>query len=327
MPVTTRSIAFFASAKSGLGHLQRIGNIAAALRSQGFRGQVTLFSNATPKGVPEDGLRCFDRVVVAEREAMAALAQEIGATLAVSDMMVVPRLAEVGRRRVLILRETPDDRLGRLALEAGSWDRVIVPNPGDHWLPPVASGLRPLAEPVGWIARRTEPRRLDEPSAGILLATGGGGTAQTRAGLYPILSEILTLARAEGPIRLRHALGPRAQGDAHPLADEVFDPGPDLDAAFRRADLVISTAGYNSVLELAGTDTPALLLAIPRSYDDQQARVRKWGPLLGHGLEPGRGANAAAWLATQAARPRRRGPVDLGPDGAVRAAEILAQMA
>ena len=99
-----------------------------------------------------------------------------------------------------------------------------------------------------------------------------------------------------------------------------------MNDVFRRADLVISTAGYNSVLELARTDTPTLLVAIPRSLDDQLARVRHWGPLLGHGLEPGCEQEAADWLADQIARLRRRAPFDLGSGGADRAATALLEL-
>lgn len=320
-------IGFLASARSGLGHVQRIANIAAALRRQGFAGRVSLLCNADVRGVPEAGLRALDRIARLDRKEMATAARDMGITLAVSDMMLVPGLAEVGRRRALILRETPDDRIGAFALEDRAWDQVLVPNPRAHWMPDLSQGFAHAAEAVGWIGRRTGPRAKDDTPAGIVLATGGGGTPQTRDTLYPVLSGVLRSARARTPLRVRQALGPRAAGEALPGVDEVFDPGSRLDDVFRRADIVISTAGYNSVLELAGTDTPTLLAAIPRSYDDQQARVRQWGPLLGHGLEPGAEDAAAAWLADRARFPRRRAPVDLGPDGAEVAARTLAGLA
>ncbi|WP_221931626.1 glycosyltransferase [Palleronia caenipelagi] len=181
--------------------------------------------------------------------------------------------------------------------------------------------------PVGWIARRNCPRQRNDERIGVLLATGGGGTAETRASLYPMLSQILRLARGRTRFLVHQAVGPRARGEVLDEADALLDPGSRLDLLFRRADVVISTAGYNSVLELAGTDTPTLLVAIPRSYDDQQARVRQWGPRLGHGVEPGEEQAAANWLAEHVARPKRRSPVDLGPDGSVAAAKILCRLA
>ncbi|WP_425101514.1 hypothetical protein [Tropicibacter sp. S64] len=287
-----------------------------------------LYCNAEATGALGGGLGAFDRVIVVDRGGMAEAAHRARATLAVSDMMVVPGLRNVARRRVLILRETPEDRIPKLALEGGvAWDRIIVPNPANHWIPPRHAVLSCKVDSVGWIARKTTPRRPDDTPVGVLLATGGGGTPETRAALYPVLSRVIRMAQSKVPFRLNQALGPRAAGEALPEADQLLDPGSRLDALFQRADVVLSTAGYNSVLELAGTDTPALLAAIPRSFDDQQARVRQWGPGLGHGLEPGQEQAAADWLADRVAHPRRRPPVDLGPDGAVRAAELLSMLA
>jgi hypothetical protein len=320
-------IGFFASARSGLGHVQRIGNIAAALRQRGFGGRLSLFCNADVQVLPQSRVQALDGVVVLDREAMTAAAQHMGVTLAVSDMMVVPGLAEVGAQRVLILRETPVDRIGAFRQGLAAWDHVLVPNPAEHWLPDLPPGFAEAVVPVGWIVRQTGMRGPRDGAAGIVLATGGGGTPETRGRLYPVLSRILHRVRMQVPMIVRQALGPRAAGQALPDVDEVFDPGNGLNDIFRRADIVISTAGYNSVLELAGTDTPTLLAAIPRSYDDQQARVRRWGPLLGHGLEPD-GENAAAdWLVDQIRVSRRRAPVDLGTDGAQVAADILARLA
>lgn len=318
-------IGFFASARSGLGHIQRIANIASALRKTGDCGTISLFCNAEADGVGRTALGAFNHTVVLERDHMARAAQAAGVTVAVSDMTVVPELSDVGRYRVLILRETPDDRIATFSL-GRPWDHVLIPNPARHWLPVLPDGYATTVHPVGWIVRQTSARNARDRSAGILLATGGGGTAGTRELLYPVLSRIVQLARAEVSFALRQALGPRSGGEALPEADETFDPGSRLDDVFRRADVVLSTAGYNSVLELAGTDTPTLLAAIPRSFDDQQARVRLWGPKLGHGLEPGREDTAAAWLVDQLRLPRRRAPLDLGPDGAQVAAKVLAQL-
>ncbi len=65
---------------------------------------------------------------------------------------------------------------------------------------------------------------------------------------------------------------------------------------FTAADAVISSAGYNSVLELASVAKPAMLIAISRSIDDQQARAKLWGPRLGHCFD-GNIEGAAQWLA------------------------------
>ncbi|MFZ7092218.1 hypothetical protein [Primorskyibacter sp. 2E233] len=319
-------IGFFASARSGLGHLQRVGNIASALRRQGFAGRLSLLCNADVQGLSTIAARALDNILVLERDDMATEARRICVSLAVSDMMVVPGLAKVGSRQVLILRETPDDRLGAFALGPAAWDMVLVPNPASHWAPDLPADFAKEVVRVGWIVRQTGRRGPLDKSAGIILATGGGGTRDTRDRLYPVLSRILDRARKQVTMAVTQALGPRAVGQALSEVDRVIDPGSGLNDVFRCADIVISTAGYNSVLELAGTDTPTLLTAIPRSYDDQQARVRHWGPLLGHGLDPEGEDAAADWLIDQVRHPRRRSPVDLGADGAAGAAAILARL-
>lgn len=319
-------VAFLGTSRSGLGHLRRIANVAGQLFRRDPALRLTLLTNAEPAGLDKGELRCFARIIVCETSRMSGALTQSGVTLAVADTMTLPGLASYRGKCVLILRETPQDRLERFRRDDGApWDCVIVPNTAEHWMPAIAPGFARRVEAAGWILRPTGPRDKGDGSAGIVLATGGGGTPATRAGLYPLLTELLaeTQARSSGVFRVRHALGPRSGGQALCGVAEVFDPGPALNRVFRAADLVISTAGYNSVLELASTDTPALILPIPRSLDDQEQRVRLWGPRLGFGLTEGRIDAAARWLAAQVDRPMRRPVVDLGPDGALRAASIL----
>lgn len=60
-------------------------------------------------------------------------------------------------------------------------------------------------------------------------------------------------------------------------ADRLLDPCHSLNEVFRDADLVISTVGYNSVLEMVTKDTLTLLVLIPGSIEDQVARSIQWG--------------------------------------------------
>lgn len=72
------------------------------------------------------------------------------------------------------------------------------------------------------------------------------------------------------PFEMIQALGPRASTEDRIVGvDRVLHTGANLHEAFSPADLVISTVVYNSVLELACTDVPVLLLSIPRTFDDQ----------------------------------------------------------
>ena len=322
-------IAFLCTSRSGLGHLRRIANIAGHLARPRGGLRLSLVTNAEPAGLTPGDLGQFSQIVVCERAMMAAVLARSGVSLAVVDTMQVPGIGAYAGPAALILRETPADRIDRFRREDGRpWDCVIVPNAAGHWMPDLSEGFARRVEAAGWILRPTGIRGADEPSAGIVLATGGGGTDETRAGLYPVLARVIARARVQAgrPFVVRQALGPRSGDAALPGVDAIFDPGGALNATFRAADLVISTAGYNSVLELASTDTPALIVPIPRSLDDQEARVRLWGPRLGCGLLPGGEDQAADWLAGQVQNPARRVPVDLGPDGARRAAAILSDL-
>lgn len=326
---TQSHIAFLGTSRSGLGHLRRIANIAWHMARAVPDLRLTLISNDQPAGLSPCDLAPFSQIMVCDRSDMSSLLAKSAVSLAVCDTLKLPGIAAYGGQAALVLRETPQANLeGFRREDRRPWDCVIVPNAAAHWMPAVDAGFARRIEAAGWILRPTGMREPTERSAGIVLASGGGGTPETRAMLYPMLERVI--ARAKGlcakGFHLRQALGPRAGGEVLCSVDEVFDPAGTLNAVFRAADLVISTAGYHSVLELASTDTPALLVPIPRSLDDQTARVRLWGPQIGYGLLPNSEDHAATWLADQINRPRRRAPVDLGPDGGRRAAEILLDM-
>lgn len=322
-------IAFLGTARSGLGHLRRIANIARRISERDPRVNLSLITNAEPKGLGHADLAPFRGIIVCETAQMCPVLVRSGVSLAVADTMTVPGMQAFAGAAALILRETPPERLARFWRDDGKgWDLVLVPNSPDHWWPDLPEGFARRLEATGWVRRNGGAGAGRLASAGLVLATGGGGNAETRAALYPLLTQLFERAQSYCDTRLvvRQALGPRAEGAPLPGVAEVFDPGANLDVVFGAADLVVSTAGYNSVLELAATDTPALLVPIPRSLDDQAARVALWGPRLGFGLLPGQVDAAARWLAGQIEAPQRRSPYDLGPDGAARAAALLLEM-
>ena len=318
-----RPIIFFATSRSGLGHLRRCATIARALRRMAPDRTLSLVTNAPPTGLEPLDLQAFHGIHLADRAQMADHLP-IGAT-AVLDTMNLPDLEPRAAARALILRETPDDQLNRFAPQEKPFDIALIANPADHWLPPLPTRTTRRITPVGWIYRPTGTTPVPpSPNPRLLIATGGGGTLETATQLHETIGEILSLLRAACPVHFRaeQAIGPRAAGfGTVPGIDATLDPGGSLNLMFREADAVISTAGYNSVLELATTDTPTLLLPIPRSIDDQDARVRLWSSRLGHAPEPK--AEAARWLARILATRSRRSPVDLGPSGESRAAEAI----
>lgn len=320
-------ICFLATSKSGLGHLRRAATIARQLRALAAGRGLHLISNADPLGLTEADLRAFDTVQVLERDQMAEGAASTGAGVLVLDTVIVPRVEAMGLPLALVLRETPEAQLGRFTMAGGRpWDLAIIANPRNHWMPDAALLRAVDTVPVGWIYRPTGARQEGGAALPtVLVATGGGGTAETAKALYARIDDVLTTARLTAPaFRVVQAIGPRAHGFGHlSQTDDQVDPGGNLNDLFRAADIVISTAGYNSVLELATTDTPTLLVPIPRSIDDQSARARSWGTHLGAWLDPDAPASAADWLAAEIMARRRRPPMDLGPSGEDKAAQAI----
>lgn len=322
---------FCATGKSGLGHLRRATSIAVEMRGLNPNTSIGLLTNAPPSGLPVSDLAAFSAVEICARPDMAAwLGQRQDISAVAIDTAILDGIETLDVPLAIILRETPRDRQARFALPGGrEWDLMVVPNPPDHWLPDPVSAPARRCEAVGWVYRSLDHAVAVKNRPEVLVATGGGGTAETAAMVRAMLDPVLRQARdiANYSFDVAQALGPRAPAGAR-LAqiDRVFDPGGDLNRHFASADVVISTAGYNSVLELAALDVPTMLLAIPRNIDDQAGRARLWGPRLGFCLDAG-GDEATEWLARAATSRRRRQPWDLGPSGAVDAARLLLGLA
>jgi len=330
LQATVHDITFVLTSRSGLGHLRRATTIASALRLAAPSVTIELLTNAEPSGIPAQELSNFSRVRLAERADMASALTEVPSRVAVLDTIVVPGIGACPQRKVLILRETPADRLSRFDLPPGQhWDCVLLPNPVQHWRPELAVSSMPEVQSVGWIYRPTGVRSGQDTPTGLLVATGGGGNESTRGPVYRTIDSVLRQVRqhANQSISVYQAIGARAAG-AQILneADHVIDPGGDLNIHFRTADAVISTAGYNSILELASTDTPAMLLGIPRSIDDQVERARLWGPALGFFLQDNDIDRAAQWLHRVLSTRARRTPVALGPSGEHLAASAILRL-
>jgi hypothetical protein len=332
MPDPTPEITICATGKSGLGHLRRCSTIARALARRAPGVAIRLLTNAAVGGLEDADLRLYSAIAVVEREAMAAAIRRDATGPVVVDTASIPGIERCGRPRMLIMREMPADREERFVPDdpADRWNLVIVPNPADHWMPASGERLAHRIAPVGWIYRPTSPappRR--DGAAQVLIATGGGGKAGEAAELANLLDAIVAAARArtDTPFEAIQATGPRLPASGLlAQADRQVDPGGELNRHFGAADVVISTAGYNSVLELASLDVPTLLVPIPRSIDDQAARVRLWGPRVGAGHLGGI-EESAAWLARTIAARSRRTPCDLGPSGEDEAARLILEFA
>lgn len=324
-------IIFMATSRSGLGHIRRTASIALALKARRPDLSIALFTNAPVQGLPEGDMAAFDETVIAERAQMIGLAGARQPLIIVADTMAPEGVSKSPATCVLILREMPQDRLARLALPGGvPWELVLVPNPRSHWMPELDDAFARNVFATGWIYRKAQRRVLEPRNEPLLLiATGGGGTAETASEVAHEASRIVALCRTfcSRPFEAVQALGPRAPTEARVAdIDKFIDPGGDLNQHFAEADAVISTAGYNSVLELAVSTTPALLIPIARTLDDQAARTAEWGPRLGAAfVEDGHEA-AARFLANAMMQQLRRPEVDIGPSGADAAALRLLEL-
>lgn len=336
-----RRIALCATGKSGLGHLRRLTNIALQLRKQRPTLHLDLYTNAEPAALSTDELGLFAAVRLCERSEMAARLVAEEHELVLVDTAVLPGLEQVRGRLCLVLRETIESRLHEFRLGARRrWDLVLLPNPPATFDPPAELLGAQRLESVGWIYRAPEDGdagavhsaagglrgrlglAMDMPL--LLIACGGGGNAITADRFAALVDPLIQRTRGLMQRRFEAVLacGPRA---APPLAqvDASLTPGADLNRWFAEADAVISTTGYNSALELALLDVPAVLVPINRSLDDQRRRAAELAKVVGAMLEPDSVDSVAAWLAVVLDQGRRRSPLDLGGSGALRAARSL----
>ncbi len=312
---------FVATGRSGLGHLRRLGNISQALRSLGWMHRRVLVTNAAPAGFDAAERPPFEEVRVVPREDMADTLDD--ADVVVVDTARIPGIGNVDRPKCLVLRETRSDRLEHFAV-AGGWDLMLVPNPVDVWEPGEAPKARRVVH-CGYIYRHVSPglRGVDRGALQLLVASGGGGSGDKWTDYRRDVAAFLVRLRQrlQEPLEVLQCIGPRAGADALiEGVDRPVMPHGELPRCFAAADMVISTAGYNSVLELAQLDVPVLLSSIPTTYDLQQRRVSRWSPLLGADLrQPG----AIDWAAATLLERRRRAAAPLGPSGAGGAAAAI----
>lgn len=328
---------FCATGKTGLGHLRRVTNIAAALKDLAPDAHLTLLTNAPVGGLSERESALFEDCAVLPREAMAGHLAGAEAGVVVVDTAAIPGIERLVNPLCLILRETIDTQLDRFALPGGRhWDRLIVPVPAGGWAP--VPGVIPARSQhhVGWIFRTPDAagttRVLPAPAGAklVLVAAGGGGSPETAAIIRDTADNLLAQLRdrCTAAMCIAQVAGPRFRPeDRLRQADTLVDVGAELPRAFAEADLVLSTVGYNSTLELAACDTPVLLLPILRSYDDQVARALWWQDRLGCAHRPDQMDRSLTFMVEVVESGRRRAPVALGKSGAQAAATQLLALA
>jgi predicted glycosyltransferase len=326
---------FLATGKSGLGHIRRITNIAGAMHGLAPHLSLGLTVNAPLAGLSTEEAGWFSSVSHSERRHMAADLHLTGSGPVAVDTAIIPGLADVDAPLCLVLRETAADKLEAFNLVGGRpWDLVCIPNPTIHWMP-VAGAIHALRiEATGWIFRQATlaqraVRTLDAGKRRVIISSGGGGTAETAQQFCQDISAIISCTRALSAfdIEFIQVAAPRMSSEAIvPGIDSLLNAGSRLNEIYADFDAVISTAGYNSVLELAHVDVPVLLVPIVRSLDDQVARSKAWEEDMGCMLVAGEPARSAAWLHDILLRRTRRAPVAIDPLGGERCARLILQL-
>jgi len=195
---------------------------------------------------------------------------------------------------------------------------------------PLAQDLAPMIHHTGYVAGDPPPP-CDTPGDTVLVAVGGGvlgrrllALAASAAALSPRLWRLLT----GGPDAAGLARGLSAQYGRANLT--VEPPRPDYQALLAGAAVSVSLAGYNTVLDLAGCTTPAIIVPFDEHGEREQViRAERLAGLDGFtvrrvgDLTPATLATAAETAATG---PRRR-PLTLARDGAARAAAKILELA
>ncbi len=334
--MTSVDVTFCVTSKSGLGHLARIHHIAHAMRDDADFGTLSLLTNAEfPSDVfhgHQKGMNVFNEVRISEKSHFTSTLAELQAHIVVIDTAVVPEVDQITVPKVLVMRETRKEKLPLFAPTSGKgWDLIIVPNPPDHWSPDRQLLPAHSIRHVGWIyddsAVKPECSKGDVQRR-ILLCAGGGGNSEwleweTR--LQQLISNVSI--ELECRLHVTQLLGPRASASARfDWCDEAISSIAGLASHMEHYDLIITAAGYNTVLELARCTSPALLIALNRTFDDQYSRAEQWAAKLGHLFDPEDIPRATAWCAEVLDGRGRRNRVQLGASGAASAAALVRQV-
>ncbi len=200
---------------------------------------------------------------------------------------------------------------------------------------PLPEDLARMIHHTGYVAGDPPPP-CDAPGATVLVAVGGGvlgrrllALAAQAAALSPRPWHLLT----GGPDAADLARDLTAQyGRANlPTTNLRVEPArPDYKALLAGAACSVSLAGYNTVLDLAGSSTPALIVPFDEHGEVEQviraerlARLDGFTVLRVDDLTPATLARAAETAATGP----RRTPLALARDGAARAAAKILELA
>jgi predicted glycosyltransferase len=195
-----------------------------------------------------------------------------------------PRLA-VGMRDILDAPAATRASLKRtrdLATIARYYDEVWIYGERSMFDPTVEYGFPPEVASKTWFCgylRRPAVARTSSSDAARVLVTTGAG-ADGSGLIHTYLAGLRGLPRTVA-LRTTVVLGPQMASDDRAAVLEKYrslpcvrfvDFEPDPATLYANSDIVVSTAGYNTVCELLSFDLPAVL--VPRAYPVQAQLLR-----------------------------------------------------
>ena len=233
---------------------------------------------------------------------------------------------QVGVPMVLCLREMKDTagHLSIMSELAPHFAAVLAPHD-----PQAIDAPEPWRSKMHFVGRIARPPQHSPAgnTQGRIVVTGGGGGGRRMVNFYNLVLEALAQARREDPhLECMLVTGPLFT-DWRELrcvdGIKILPFVADMPELFASADLVISSAGYNTAAEVESAGVRAIFVPAPRSHDDQQARAERQARENPH-LHVFRGKTATEMLALihqclGGSPPPRGAP----PVGGYRAAQLL----
>lgn len=288
-------------------------------------------------------LRRPDGAVADEAYLHARIAQMVGVLQAFRPDILVTETYPLGRRnlateyqaalaatpaiRVSSVRDIPEPKPKRLAeTEAVLADYTALLVHGDADVIPLSvswpfEGLDRKIHATGYVAESD----LATPIPGGVLVSVGGGIHGRR--LLPIAAEAARLSSQ--PWRILVGGADAASTELPGAENLTVEPvRPDYRALLAGAEVSISLCGYNTALDLAACETPAILVPMAEKGEQEQTiRARHFSRFEGvvrmdlETLTPEALADQVHRMAGQ-----RRPKIPLATNGAARSIEILEEL-
>ena len=305
----SESILFQVPNQVGLGHMNRMGSVALALRklapavrsifvvegsTHGFLESFAVPYITFPKAGRLYNSPHWQSWQPAEKEFLlenmaTSILSAFQPTLVVFDCIPSFHIARAaitnGIRCALCIRLVHDFQKyasdPRVQLLLASEALLIVPHREAEFRLP--NSLMSRAVYVGQIVRpvgqdRTCPHASSSKAIRRIVITGGGGGGATTAEYFNLALDACAHAKQRIPeIRVLLITGPlfvRWHKLNMPSGIKIIPFDPNFQSTCFGADLVISQAGYNTVNELLVAGVPAICIPAMRPFDDQFQRAR-----------------------------------------------------